>query len=358
MPPRKNKIRHSAPAATSHQTELPFNVDELAASLPSPTTKTNAELNLSVLQRHHSDITSIISIAPYAVVYIFSSSEQQWEKSGIEGTLFVCQLAADYGIERYSAIILNRRGLENFAVELHSSADVDITEDYVILRAEEGSAAEGDGDSQEQPTKQRIYGLWIFCEPAPSSTANTRAINAQIIQDCAVQAEMSRRNVATAAGLSARVVIHAHTAEQEAEMGEAEEAALESEPMGRQLSLRELFGQQRAQDSEWSVKNHNSNRQSSGGIGTSNNPGVPSQFTPSADTDFFRSSSRPSLQPQQQQKQQQQQQRQEVLQLQQQKIHHLPQMQSPFITSNVAPRGDSISVMDLFRKAGDRSTSA
>ena len=31
-------------------------------------------------------------------------------------------------------------------------------------------------------------------------------------------------------------------------------------PMGRQLSLRELFGQQRAQDAEWSVNNHDSSR--------------------------------------------------------------------------------------------------
>lgn len=30
-----------------------------------------------------------------------------------------------------------------------------------------------------------------------------------------------------------------------------------SVPMGRQISLKDLFGQQRAQDDEWSVKAHN-----------------------------------------------------------------------------------------------------
>lgn len=37
----------------------------------------------------------------------------------------------------------------------------------------------------------------------------------------------------------------------------------ESVPMGRQLSLRELFGQQRAQDSAWSTHNHNNVQQGS-----------------------------------------------------------------------------------------------
>ncbi|KAI9824758.1 MAG: hypothetical protein M1832_001586 [Thelocarpon impressellum] len=150
-----------------------------------PPSRTNAELNLSVLRRHDPSIAFILSIAPYAVVYLFSPTSQQWEKSGVEGTLFVCQLTpAETGAERYVAIVLNRRGLENFSAELLDGGDVEVTEEYVILRVTE------DGE------EQKIYGLWIFSEPPPSSTANTRAINAQIIQDCAVQAETSRRLVA------------------------------------------------------------------------------------------------------------------------------------------------------------------
>src|SRR5947209_5070124 len=41
-------------------------------SKPPPPNRTNEELNLSVLKRHNSQINSILSIAPYAVVYEFS----------------------------------------------------------------------------------------------------------------------------------------------------------------------------------------------------------------------------------------------------------------------------------------------
>lgn len=119
-------------------------------------------------------------------MYLFSPDTQQWEKSGVEGTLFVCQLEPEevYGsssfVERYSVTVLNRKGLENFSTELLSANDVEITEQYVILQvmAEDGTP--------------QIIGLWIFSEPPPSSTAQTREINAQIIQECASRAENSR----------------------------------------------------------------------------------------------------------------------------------------------------------------------
>ncbi|KAK2766160.1 hypothetical protein FQN54_007676 [Arachnomyces sp. PD_36] len=212
------------------------------ATVPPPT-RTNEELNLSVLQRHNPSITSIVSLAPYAVVYIFSPTSQLWEKSGIEGSLFVCQLTPGHlGEGRYSVFVLNRRGLNNFDADLASGDDVELTEEYVILKID------GQADGQQATTARtsneaRIYGLWIFSEPAPSSTAETRAINAKIIKECAVHAGQSKKQA------QERQATLGHDGAYDQE----EEASV---PMDRQVSLRELFGQQREQDDGWSVKAH------------------------------------------------------------------------------------------------------
>lgn len=265
MTPRKAKQRYSQ----SHLTQQPYqpsdyesDVNYVSDAPPPPPTRTNAELNLSVVRRHEPAIISILSIAPYAVVYIFSPATQQWEKSGIEGTLFVCQLSpSELGAERYSVVVLNRRSLDNFRAELLDGSDVEITEDYVILQA---------SDDNRNP---QVYGLWIFSEPPPSSTANSRAINAQIIQECAIQAETTRKMAEQSIQADGQIG------------GDFE--IVESEPMGRQLSLKELFGQQREQDDGWSVRSHS--------------PQIKQpHFASSADTVFFRAASRHG-QPQEQQ---------------------------------------------------------
>ncbi|KAI9677207.1 MAG: hypothetical protein M1829_002781 [Trizodia sp. TS-e1964] len=232
----------------------PGNTQNIPSSTSS-TSRSNAELNLCVLQRYNSLITAILSIAPYAVVYLFSPSSSQWEKTGVEGTLFVCKIAEiseDQG-ERYEVIILNRRGLENFQVQLHNGGDVEITDDYLILRVNNHYEGQMQPNTL-QDENQKIYGLWIFSEPPPSSTANTRALNAQIISECASAAESSRKKAALR---RAAMAASLHGGNIDAFRSDVRESGTESLPMGRQLSLRELFGQQRKSDSAWSVMNHN-----------------------------------------------------------------------------------------------------
>lgn len=270
--PRRSKNHHNRPQAATQPSDYESDLNA-ASTVPFPRqTRTNGELNLSVLRRHNVAVESILSIAPYAVVYVFTSPTQQWEKSDIEGTLFVCQLSAEEmkpEAERYAVMILNRRGLQNFTAELLNGEDVEITEEYVILQVNEG---------KQEP---QIYGIWIFSEPSPSSTADARSINAQIIQDCATQAKASRK---PASELQEEQSMQA---QEEQLPKEDSEEPTGSVSMGRQLSLRELFGKQREQDSGWSGAHH----------GPSD---VASQFLLSTDTQFFRSTARPSQQEKQQ----------------------------------------------------------
>ncbi|KAF2811094.1 PH domain-like protein [Mytilinidion resinicola] len=264
MASRKPKPPQNPPPvqASDYETDAPALLD-----LPTPPPRSNDELNLSVIRRHNPAVAEILSIAPYAVVYLFSGTTQQWEKCGIEGTLFICQLTeSPTGAQRYCVTILNRRGLDNFYTELLSGDDVENTEDYIILQVTTDDAP-------------KIYGLWIFSEPPPSSTANMRTMTAQLIEQCATEAEKSRKRIEMRGGGPTIPREEEETADEEEE----------SVPMGRQLSLRELFGQQRAQDSGWSIQNHHSPVTKSGPFGS----------TP--DTDFFRSNasyvSEPHTQP-------------------------------------------------------------
>ncbi|KAF2792962.1 PH domain-like protein [Melanomma pulvis-pyrius CBS 109.77] len=233
MPPQKARPRGSQPQPSDYETDAP------AVDVPPPPPRSNEELNLSVLRRHYPDVTALRHLAPYAVLYAFNLDTQQWEKIGIEGTLFVCELAPSGGADRFSVVILNRRGLDNFAMELTSEAEMEITDEYVILQGDQ------------------VYGLWIFSEPPPSSTANTRIETAEKIKVLAIQAAESRR---------AREQVVRNGADAAAEHEQTHDGSV---PMGRQVSLRELFGQQRAQDSAWSVHNHHSPSPGPGGV-----PGV------------------------------------------------------------------------------------
>jgi hypothetical protein len=254
--------------------------------------RSNEELNIAVLHRHYPSITTILSIAPYAVLYLFSPTNQQWEKSGVEGTLFVCAQELDaLGAEHFSVVILNRRGLENFEAELKSKDDIEITEDYVILK----------GEGEEGPI---IFGLWIFAEPPPSSTADCRVANAAVIQECASRAESSR------ALAQEQQTLREQQEQQDQDQGNGGYVAEQSDqeevgaPMGRQLSLRELFGKQREQDSGFSVHRHESPNmlpdqhsgqqpQQQAPPQQAPPPKAPTpQFVTHPDTDFFRSGPR------------------------------------------------------------------
>lgn len=159
---------HSQPADNSFEYSAPANADI-----------TNDALNLRVLKRHLPSTVAIDFLAPYAVVYIFSTATQAWEKSGIEGTLFVLRLQD----ERHAVVVLNRRGLDNFILHLKSAEEVDVTDEYIILQGN-GADNLGNGDAGEQ----KVYGLWIF-EEEQGSTGGVREACGRCIVECAERAE-------------------------------------------------------------------------------------------------------------------------------------------------------------------------
>lgn len=153
--------------------------NELEYSAPANPAITNDVLNLSVLQRHLPSTVSIDYVAPYAVIYTFSTTTQAWEKAGIEGTLFVVELRD----EGHAVVVLNRRGLDNFILRLKSAEDVDVSGEYIIVQGN-GADNLGNGNADEQ----KVYGLWIF-EEEQGSTKGVREACGRCIVECAETAE-------------------------------------------------------------------------------------------------------------------------------------------------------------------------
>lgn len=261
-----NNHRHNQPQPSDYDSDYQnyfSDTQQQVISMPPPPVRSNEELNISVLRRHNPAITSILSLAPYAVIYIFSPTTRQWEKSGVEGSLFVCQLSqGSLGEERYNAFVLNRRGLQNFDVPLTDGDNVEITEEYVILKVDDDSGLGVDNNNgmNGKSADLRIYGLWIYSEPPPNSTAETRSINAQVIRECAIHAGQSLKLARERLEATRQNGLHAAAAAAASTADPVEEVQ-SSVAMGRQVSLRDLFGQQRAQDDGWSTTAHHAGPQ-------------------------------------------------------------------------------------------------
>ena len=253
------------PVPFDYDTDTANVTDALAASVAPPPQRTNTELNLLALRRHVPGIERIISVAPFVVVYQYLPESQEWEKAGTEGTLFVCQLAPAAS-PRYNVVILNRKSLENFVVDLKRGEDVDINDPYVYLR-----------ETAEDGSFDKVHGLWIFSDDNVQPNAKQMVVSA--IQGCAIRAEHSRRTQE-----AVQTPPSSHSA------GPRPSVAAPSQPVpvGRLIEVSSLFSQP---DTKNGFREAN-------GVGYQPPPQPapqPPRFSSSADTAFFRGAPSPAM---------------------------------------------------------------
>lgn len=147
-----------------------------------PVARTNDELNLSVIQKHYPDVVEILSVAPYATIYDFSPSTNEWQKTSQVGTLFICQLApGTYGELRYRAIVLNRGGMDNFEAGL-----LQLDHGGVAIQ---GEFVEIIGESEDGETK--VNSIYIYSAEGQSTEASRKA-NGELMVELARVARTSR----------------------------------------------------------------------------------------------------------------------------------------------------------------------
>lgn len=240
-------------AHTDYESDTAY-LSDMPQQAPPPL-RSNEELNLRVLRRHNSEITDVISLANYAVIYTFNPASTTWEKVNIEGTMFVCSMTpGPLGEERFTVFLLNRRSLENFESRLTGAENVEVTEEYVILKEDKDKDAEGKADANNY----RVYGIWIYSE-TETSTTDTRTVNAMVIKECATRAGQSLKDAKERIQAMRQNELHiaAAAAETQAIPNENIQGGVQGGvSMDRTMSLKDILGQQRAQDDEWSVRAH------------------------------------------------------------------------------------------------------
>ncbi|KAH8652044.1 hypothetical protein BX600DRAFT_87210 [Xylariales sp. PMI_506] len=137
--------------------------------------RSNTELNMTVLRRYLPAISDIRSIAANAVVYTLDANVGSWDKSNIEGTMFVCQLRGRDGHDDDHCIfILNRKAIDNLILPLASVKEVELKDELLML------VMGGDQDSSRngQEHAAQVFGLFIHADGD-----STRAAHANLIRE-------------------------------------------------------------------------------------------------------------------------------------------------------------------------------
>lgn len=212
--PQRRRQAHARNPSNPIQTS---DYDSDAYNPPTHPPRTNTELNLGVLRRYHPSITSIVSVAANAVIYAFDATTHTWDKSGIEGTLFICARETPPTSPpqpRFCVFVLNRRGLENLVLGLETVRDVEVTDELLIL-ALEGGEEEG-----------KALGIWMH-----SDGEDTRRLNMNIIQGLWEQVRDAKRAAEGAGALA---------------YGGEESVGPAVEAIGKTLSVDDLFASQAA----------------------------------------------------------------------------------------------------------------
>ncbi|KAK1569929.1 Dcp1-like decapping family protein [Colletotrichum navitas] len=236
-PRKRGHARHSSasghgprPVQSDYESDAAHYVDSHPVPAPNPAllNRTNTDLNLSVLRRYLPSINSTLSIAANAVVYTFNPSLPGWDKTGIEGTYFLCMQDPAPSVPaapRACIFVLNRRGLENVILDLGDVADFEVVDEIYIFRLR------GAGGDEDEGSNNKVMGIWIHADKD-----DTRVMNAALIAETLkhVRAAASDQNDTDGAAAAAAA---AAPAPQE-ELGPAMQA------IGRRLSLSDLFGAQ------------------------------------------------------------------------------------------------------------------
>ncbi|XP_043943449.1 mRNA-decapping enzyme 1B isoform X4 [Protopterus annectens] len=101
------------------------------------------DMSLAALQRNDPYINSIIDVASQVALYTFSHRVGEWEKTDVEGTLFVYTRSAS---PRHGFTIMNRLNMDNRTEPITKDLDFQLQDPFLLYRN----------------AKLSIYGIWFY----------------------------------------------------------------------------------------------------------------------------------------------------------------------------------------------------
>ena len=249
--PRKSRHRHhpsNAGARVVQASDYESDAAHYLETRDAPPTaprlhRTNTDLNMSVLRRYMPDIRAILSVAANAVVYNFEAATQSWDKAGVEGTLFVVDrepLVVDANgrsLPRVCVFVLNRRGLNNLAIDMLKVSDCEEADGLLIFRLVDDGHGRSNDIGEPDDADNRVVGLWIHADEDDTRRINATVINAAFHQAKQVTAEYVASMTAM---VSATVPLEMGAGSAPGQV-DLEPTGTGSALTGKRLSISELF---------------------------------------------------------------------------------------------------------------------
>ncbi|XP_014675226.1 PREDICTED: mRNA-decapping enzyme 1B-like, partial [Priapulus caudatus] len=100
-------------------------------------------MNLAALQRCDPYITEIVDAASQVALYTFNSKSNEWEKTNIEGTLFVYSRS---GSPNNGFMIMNRLSVNNMIEPITKDLEFQLQDPFLLYRNAQFA----------------IYGIWFY----------------------------------------------------------------------------------------------------------------------------------------------------------------------------------------------------
>ncbi|XP_023579599.1 mRNA-decapping enzyme 1B isoform X1 [Octodon degus] len=101
------------------------------------------DISLAALQRHDPYINRIVDVASQVALYTFGHRANEWEKTDVEGTLFVYARSAS---PEHGFTIMNRLSMENRTEPITKDLDFQLQDPFLLYRN----------------ARLSIYGIWFY----------------------------------------------------------------------------------------------------------------------------------------------------------------------------------------------------
>ncbi|XP_041709578.2 LOW QUALITY PROTEIN: mRNA-decapping enzyme 1B [Coregonus clupeaformis] len=101
------------------------------------------DISLAALQRQDPYINNIVDVASQVALYTFNNRSNEWEKTDVEGTLFVYTRLAS---PRHGFTIMNRLNMENLTEPITKDLDFQLQDPFLLYRN----------------ARLAIYGIWFY----------------------------------------------------------------------------------------------------------------------------------------------------------------------------------------------------
>ncbi|XP_075408369.1 mRNA-decapping enzyme 1B [Tenrec ecaudatus] len=115
----------------------------MAAVAPGGLVGKGRDISLAALQRHDPYINRIVDVASQVALYTFGHRANEWEKTDVEGTLFVYTRSAS---PKHGFTIMNRLSMENRTEPITKDLDFQLQDPFLLYRN----------------ARLSIYGIWFY----------------------------------------------------------------------------------------------------------------------------------------------------------------------------------------------------